>query len=49
MKLDDTPEDKANTLGPALPQTEMKVVDPETGDTKIVKQFGYQDYRDRLS
>ncbi|MCP5035721.1 MAG: AMP-binding protein [Actinomycetia bacterium] len=33
MRLDDSPEDKANTLGPALPQTEMKVVDPTTGKT----------------
>ncbi|MGI9612754.1 MAG: AMP-binding protein, partial [Acidimicrobiales bacterium] len=32
MKLDDSPADKANTLGPALPQTEMKVIDPESGD-----------------
>ena len=29
---DDTPEDKANTLGPALPQTEVKVIDPESGE-----------------
>jgi fatty-acyl-CoA synthase len=33
MKLDDSPEDKAGTLGPALPQTELKVVDPSTGRT----------------
>ena len=33
MKPDDSPEDKANTLGPVLPQTELKVVDPETGAT----------------
>ncbi|MCP5026905.1 MAG: AMP-binding protein [Actinomycetia bacterium] len=33
MKPDDNPQDKANTLGPALPQTELKVIDPDTGDT----------------
>ncbi len=33
IKPDDAPDDKANTLGPALPQTEMKVVDPATGAT----------------
>jgi fatty-acyl-CoA synthase len=32
VKPDDTPEDKAETLGPALPQTEIKVIDPSTGD-----------------
>ncbi|REJ75817.1 MAG: AMP-dependent synthetase, partial [Acidobacteria bacterium] len=31
MRPDDSDEDKANTLGPALPQTEMKVIDPTTG------------------
>jgi fatty-acyl-CoA synthase len=33
MKLDDSPTDKAATLGPALPQTELKVIDPSTGET----------------
>jgi fatty-acyl-CoA synthase len=33
IKPDDTPSDKANTLGPPLPQVEMKVVDPESGAT----------------
>ncbi len=33
MKPDDTAEDKANTLGPVMEQTEMKVIDPETGET----------------
>jgi fatty-acyl-CoA synthase len=33
MRPDDSPDDKANTLGPALPQTEMKVIDPNTGET----------------
>jgi fatty-acyl-CoA synthase len=32
MRPDDTPEDKSGTLGPVLPQTEIKVIDPETGD-----------------
>ncbi|XOV87656.1 MAG: AMP-binding protein [Pseudomonadota bacterium] len=32
MNPDDSPEDKATTLGPVLPQTEIKVIDPETGD-----------------
>ena len=30
---DDSPEDKADTLGPPLPQTEVKIVDPATGET----------------
>ena len=33
IKPDDDESDKANTLGPALPQTEIKVVDPETRET----------------
>lgn len=32
MKPDDTPEDKAGTLGPVLPQTEVKVINPDTGE-----------------
>ncbi len=32
MKPDDSPSDKSNTLGPALPQTELKVIDPDTGE-----------------
>lgn len=39
-KLDDADDDKANTLGPALPQTEIKVVDPETGDVVPVGERG---------
>jgi fatty-acyl-CoA synthase len=31
--LDDTPEDKSQTLGQPLPQTEVKIVDPATGET----------------
>lgn len=33
IKPDDAPADKASTLGPVLPQTEIKVVDPDTGGT----------------
>jgi fatty-acyl-CoA synthase len=33
MRPDDSPADKANTLGPVLPQTEIKVIDPGTGET----------------
>jgi fatty-acyl-CoA synthase len=29
--LDDPPEDRATSLGPPLPQTEVKIVDPATG------------------
>ncbi len=32
MNPDDSPEDKATTLGPVLAQTEIKVIDPEAGD-----------------
>ena len=28
MKPDNSPSDKSNILGPALPQTELKVIDP---------------------
>ncbi len=40
MKPDDSEEDKANTLGPALPQTEMKVIDPSTGATLPIGEQG---------
>ena len=40
VKLEDSPEDKANTLGPAMPQVEMKVIDPETGATLPIGQSG---------
>ena len=40
MKPDDDPHDKATTLGPALPQTEIKVVDPETGATVPIGSSG---------
>jgi fatty-acyl-CoA synthase len=32
-ELDDPPEDKAYTVGRPLPQTEVKIVDPQTGAT----------------
>ncbi len=31
-RLDDTPEDKAETIGLPIPQTAVKIVDPATGD-----------------
>jgi fatty-acyl-CoA synthase len=31
-RLDDTPGDKANTVGPPLPQADVKVADPDTGE-----------------
>jgi len=37
---DDSIEDKANTLGTALPNVEVKIVDPETGDTVPVDTVG---------
>ncbi len=40
MKPDDSEEDKANTLGPVLPQTEMKVIDPDTGATVPIGESG---------
>ncbi|MEE2777765.1 MAG: AMP-binding protein [Acidobacteriota bacterium] len=40
MKPDDSPHDKANTLGPVLPQTELKVIDPDTGDTVPIGEPG---------
>lgn len=39
-KAEDTPEDKALTLGPVLPQTEIKVIDPESGETVPIGQPG---------
>ncbi len=35
-RQDDSPTDKAETLGPPLPQVEMKIIDPETGETTPV-------------
>jgi len=39
-RLDDTPEDKATTIGTALPQTEVKIVDPIDGSTVAVGVIG---------
>ncbi len=39
-KADDTAEDKANTLGPVLPQTEIKVIDPDSGKTVPIGEPG---------
>ncbi|MGK0225463.1 MAG: fatty-acyl-CoA synthase [Thermoproteota archaeon] len=40
VKLGDSPEDKANTLGPPLPQIEMKVITADTGDSVPVGESG---------
>ena len=40
MKPDDSEKDKATTLGPVLPQTEIKVIDPETGATLPIGEAG---------
>ncbi len=40
MKPDDSARDKAETLGPAMPQTEIKVVDPGTGKTQPIGVAG---------
>ena len=39
-RVDDRPEDRATTLGRPLPQTEVKVVDPGTGDVVAVGDVG---------
>jgi acyl-CoA synthetase (AMP-forming)/AMP-acid ligase II len=39
-RLDDSPQDKAETIGTVLPQTEVKIVDPETGKTVPVGVSG---------
>jgi len=36
----DTIDDKANTIGPPMPGTEVKIVDPESGETLPVGQVG---------
>ena len=38
--IDDTPEDRATTLGRPLPQTEVRVVDPGRGETVGVGEVG---------
>ncbi len=37
---DDTVEDKANTVGPPMPGVEVKIIDPETGETLPIGQAG---------
>ena len=39
-RLDDDPDDKALTIGQPLPQTEVKIVDPSTGDVVPVGEIG---------
>jgi fatty-acyl-CoA synthase len=39
-RLDDADDDKANTVGQPLPCTEVKIVDPETGETVPVGEPG---------
>jgi fatty-acyl-CoA synthase len=39
-RRDDTLEDKANTLGGPMPGVEVKIVDPETGETLPVDTLG---------
>src|SRR5439155_11201189 len=40
LRLDDTPEDRAHSLGQPLPQTEVKIVDPATGETVPPRTVG---------
>lgn len=39
-RLDDSPDDKATTIGQALPQTEVKIVDPTDGETTPTGAIG---------
>ncbi len=39
-RLDDLPIDKSETIGRAIPQVEIKIVDPESGETLPVDQPG---------
>lgn len=39
-RLDDSPEDKSETIGYAIPQIEVKIIDTETGETLPVGQSG---------
>jgi len=40
VRLDDVAKDKSESLGRALPHTEVKIIDPETGATLPVGQTG---------
>lgn len=39
-QLDDSPEDQSETIGPPLPQVEVKIADPVTGEVMPVGQVG---------
>ena len=39
-RSDDTLEDKANTLGGPMPQVEVKIIDPESGETLPLNTLG---------
>jgi fatty-acyl-CoA synthase len=39
-RLDDSPDDRAETLGRALPMTEVKIADPLTGETVPLGAIG---------
>jgi fatty-acyl-CoA synthase len=39
-RLDDTPDDKAVTIGQPLPQTEVRIVDPDSGATVPIGALG---------
>ena len=38
--VDDSIEDKALTIGAAMPNTEVKIIDPDTGDTVPIGEVG---------
>ena len=38
--VDDSIEDKAQTIGAAMPNTEVKIIDPESGDTAPIGAIG---------
>ena len=40
IKLNDSPKDKSESLGTALPHTEVKIIDPESGDTLPIGETG---------
>jgi acyl-CoA synthetase (AMP-forming)/AMP-acid ligase II len=40
VRLDDSDEDRATSLGRALPQTEVKIIDPGTGDIVLPNTVG---------
>jgi len=40
VRLDDAPDDRAETLGQPLPQTEVRVADPTTGETVPIGALG---------